>query len=275
MTDIWTDERLAAALGREESRLARLREDALRGEAMLACARVLGALHEERAVLAGIAQTIERAALQEDVGALAQAQQRLHEHRDRTRALQAQLQVLSADAHIDELTGCVDRVGFDAALAREWDRAARDGASVGLVVVDLGADGSPAGASAPAEAVRAIARTLQAVVTGPGAVVARIGTAHLAALLPQAQLDEVLGVGERLRLAAQGDPATGERLAVGVAAVEPSAASPELLLERAEAGAARAAAIEGRSAVAAGADGFYVPQPAPGRAPAPTPRRSR
>jgi GGDEF domain-containing protein len=278
MTGSWTDERLAVALDREDCRIERLRDDGLRGDAALQCARLLGALHQERVTLASIGETIERAALQDDVAALAQAQQQIQEHRERTRALQAQLQALSADAHIDLLTQCVDRVGFEQALAREWDRAARDGTSVGLVVIDAGADASPAGDTRPADTLRAIGRAVQAVVAGPGTVVARVASTQFAALVPQAQLGEILAVGERVRTARQEYASAGEALAVGVAALEPSAAAGvEVLVERAEAAVARAAATGRVWTVAAGADGFFVPQVDPGRSSAqgPAPRRGR
>jgi diguanylate cyclase (GGDEF)-like protein len=273
MSISWTDALVLETLGREGVRLDRLREDAERGRLAIRYAHAVSALDCARSGIAGIAQTIERAALREDVGALAQAQERIQGQRARIGLLEETIAALRADQHIDALTGCLDRGGFESAFAREWHRAARERTPLGLAVADAdrfedvnAVVGHPGGD----RALRAIARAIEAQATRPGEVVGRFGGDAFAVVVPHADLAGALALGERVRIAVsglqlrQGEVALPLSVSVGVAAAMPAAAvTHEELLRRAEQAVSRAKAAGRAQAVALdvedGAEVFYAP----------------
>jgi diguanylate cyclase (GGDEF)-like protein len=270
MTLAWSDADVATALEREACRLERLVDEADRAQAQVRHARALAALEQQRRSVTGMAEVIEQAALRDDVATLAQAQARIRDQRAQIARLDAQLEALRAEHHIDGLTGCANRAGFAQALGREWRRAQREAQPIGMVLVGIASGDGAVGALAD-DALRAIARAIRAEATRPGELVARIGTNAFAVLAPHAQLAHALALGERVRCALPGEAAAGVALAVGVTAMMPSAGSPQELERRAERALARAAdAGRGRAValtVERGADVFFIPS-APARQPA-------
>jgi len=107
-------------------------------------------------------------------------------------------------AFTDALTGIANRRAFDRALERERARAARENASLAILMIDLDyfklyndAYGHPAGD----DCLRHVAAALRANVRRPGDAVARYGGEEFVALLPGADVDGGIAVAEELRAA--------------------------------------------------------------------------
>lgn len=131
----------------------------------------------------------------------------------------------------DPLTGCLNRRGFEQALAREVARASRAGSELALLVVDLDhfkmvndTYGHPAGD----EVLRAVGRLLlQAARVGD--MVARVGGEEFAILLPTTGAEGALHFASRLCDIVRGHPfpigpgraPLGLTTSIGVAAVAP------------------------------------------------------
>jgi diguanylate cyclase (GGDEF)-like protein len=119
-----------------------------------------------------------------------------------------ELEALAGLARRDALTGLPNRRAFDEALAREVARAARAGAPLAVVALDVDHfkrvnDGH--GHAAGDAALRAVAaRALAALRTGD--LLARVGGEEFAALLPGAALADAREVAERVRLAVAAAP---------------------------------------------------------------------
>jgi len=153
-----------------------------------------------------------------------------------------ELEALAALARRDPLTGLANRRALEEALAREVGRAARDGAPLAVVALDVDhfkrvndAHGHAAGDAVLAAVAARAAEALRA-----GDLLARIGGEEFAALLPGATLEAAAEVAERVRarIGAAPVPAGEARLAVtvsaGVAALAP-AEDGAALLARADA----------------------------------------
>ncbi|RYB02539.1 diguanylate cyclase domain-containing protein [Lichenibacterium ramalinae] len=120
---------------------------------------------------------------------------------ERLAALNAEL---AAVASSDALTGLANRRRFDAALAEEAGRAARDGTPLSLLMLDVDrfklyndAFGHPEGDAC----LRAVADALLTVVRRPSDLVARYGGEEVAVLLPGTDAAGSLRVAERCRAA--------------------------------------------------------------------------
>ena len=131
----------------------------------------------------------------------------------------------------DPLTGCLNRRGFEQALAREISRASRAGTDLALLVLDLDhfklvndTYGHPAGD----EVLRTTGRLLLDAVR-VGDIVARVGGEEFAVLLPATNDEGALGFASRLCEVIRGHgfalSADGRTIrvstSVGVAAVAP------------------------------------------------------
>lgn len=107
----------------------------------------------------------------------------------------------------DALTGVPNRRSFDAMLATEWGRAARDGQPLSALMVDVDRFkqfndryGHPAGDLC----LRAVGAALETVMRRPADRIARFGGEEFAAILPNTTMEGACLVGERLVAAVQG-----------------------------------------------------------------------
>jgi len=150
-------------------------------------------------------------------------------------------QLLSTDA----LTGIANRRRFDAALAREWERAARARLPLSLLMIDVDhfkAFNDHCGHQRGDECLRQVARVLVNAVGRPGDLVARYGGEEFICLLPA--IDEAgarLVAGRLLRavravaIPHPNSPA-GPRLtiSIGVATTDEFAGGPDALVALAD-----------------------------------------
>jgi diguanylate cyclase (GGDEF)-like protein len=153
-----------------------------------------------------------------------------------------QLAELAEASRRDPLTALPNRRAFDEDLAREAARAARTGAAVAVVVLDVDrfkAVNDAHGHAAGDAVLRAVAARAAAAIRA-GDLLARIGGEEFGILLPGADLARAADAAERLRAALAAAPieAAGRALAVtasfGCAALAPGE-RPEALLARADA----------------------------------------
>lgn len=194
----------------------------------------------------------------------------ISERKAAERRLQQANAALQRLSLVDAVTDVANRRQFDRALADEWARAMRTGASIALVVVDVDhfkpyndRYGHPAGD----ECLRRIASVLGRTLQRAGDLVARYGGEEFAAVLPLTDADAATAVAERMRrgVEALGMPHGAVPLGVvtisgGVAATRPEiGANPLDLLARADAALYEAkAAGRNRIVTASGADAVPV-----------------
>ncbi len=152
-----------------------------------------------------------------------------------------QLADLALASRRDPLTGLPNRRAFDEDLAREASRAARTGAPLAVVVLDLDrfkAVNDAHGHAAGDAVLRAVASRASAAIRA-GDLLARLGGEEFGILLPEADLARAVDVAERIRitLAALPVETAGAALAVtaslGCAALAPGEA-PDALVARAD-----------------------------------------
>jgi diguanylate cyclase (GGDEF)-like protein len=171
---------------------------------------------------------------------------------------------LESLAATDALTGVPNRRSFDFVLAREWRRAQREQSSLGLLLLDIDhfksfndRYGHPAGDAC----LTRVAAAVVDAVRRPSDVTARYGGEEFAVVLPATALDGAISVAEAVRSAVAtlsiphiDNPYGFVTVSIGASAIIPqSAASPELLLNDADA-ALYAAKHAGRNRAATGGD---------------------
>jgi diguanylate cyclase (GGDEF)-like protein len=133
----------------------------------------------------------------------------------------------------DGLTGIANRRCFDERLAVEWQRVARDGGPLALLLVDADcfkALNDECGHLYGDECLRELARLCSAAVDGERDLVARYGGEELVLLLPGRDLRAARRIAERLRkrieAAAMAHPSSPVApcvtVSIGVAALQPS-----------------------------------------------------
>lgn len=204
--------------------VVRIRTRALRRQAETLRARV-----DEQTV--ALTQTVDR--LREAQDALVDQNALLAVTNIRLEQANEKLEELST---VDELTGVSNRRHFDQALADEWERAARAGAPLALVMLDLDAFkelNDTHGHQAGDECLRAVGRLLRDALRGSGDVVARYGGEEFAIIFPGTTAEAAAIVAERLRLRIE---STGSLTAsFGVAAEVPRhGVDPHVLVARAD-----------------------------------------
>ncbi len=125
--------------------------------------------------------------------------------------LKAQSDLLRRWVYIDGLTGVHNRRHFDTTLAQEWQRAAKLGAPLSVLLLDVDHFkhyndfyGHPAGD----ECLRKIATALQHAVKRPADLLARYGGEEFACILPGTAFDGAMALAQRL-----GDQVSGLRIA--------------------------------------------------------------
>jgi diguanylate cyclase (GGDEF)-like protein len=183
---------------------------------------------------------------------------------------------LTTLSNTDALTGVFNRRHFDRALAEAWTEAVARREWIAVVMVDVDhfkMFNDAAGHAEGDRCLQTVATAIAAQVRGKSDLVARYGGEEFIALLPQADLDGALGIGERIRAAVERlnivNPGHPDRklvtVSVGIAAVRAdiSDASPANVLRAADT-ALYAAKATGRNYVcgASGTDEASL-RPAP------------
>ena len=127
-----------------------------------------------------------------DVTAIKQAEGELRELTDQLRSM----------ATTDGLTGLMNRRAFDTTLAEELERTARNRLPLSLLLLDVDrfkAYNDGYGHQAGDEALKAVAKTLNAALLRPRDVAARYGGEEFAAILPDTDEASAAVVAERVR----------------------------------------------------------------------------
>lgn len=153
----------------------------------------------------------------------------LREAKERAETLAAELEKLSA---LDGLTGIANRRRFDQIFEREWNRAARSGQPLALILCDIDyfkEYNDRYGHQAGDACLRQLAQLLESGLRRGGDLAARYGGEEFAILLPDTTLAHAVGIAETLResLRKIAIPHAGSRIGAslsasfGVAAVLP------------------------------------------------------
>lgn len=103
---------------------------------------------------------------------------------------------------LDGLTGIFNRRRFDETLQKEWERAARESAELGLIMMDLDcfkAYNDNYGHLLGDGCLRLVAKALKASLRRPADMVARYGGEEFAAILPRTDAAGAENVAERMR----------------------------------------------------------------------------
>ena len=154
----------------------------------------------------------------------------------------ARLERLSAT---DGLTGIGNRRAFDTALQLEWNRAAREGTCISLIVLDVDwfkAFNDEYGHPAGDDCLRTIASTLESALRRPPDFAGRFGGEEFVALLPGIDAAGAAEAAERLRclvmktgLSHFRSPLSLVTISLGVATACPHAGGePQTLIEMAD-----------------------------------------
>ncbi|WP_338663450.1 diguanylate cyclase [Pararoseomonas sp. SCSIO 73927] len=138
-------------------------------------------------------------------------------------------------AATDGLTGLANRRRFDEALAVEWRRAAREGTWLSMLLLDVDRFkmfNDRYGHLAGDDALRAVARAMEAAIRRPGDLAARYGGEEFAVILPNTDAAGAREVAElaRAAIARAGIPHEANEsglvtASIGVAAAQPVAAT--------------------------------------------------
>lgn len=178
---------------------------------------------------------------------------------DTQNALEARNRDLDRQARTDALTGLYNRRYFDEVFAQELARAARDGAPVSLIILDVDffkRFNDTYGHAAGDDCLRMIGDVLAQTINRPGDVAARLGGEEFAVLLPGTAhagagfVAECIrqAVSER-RVAHSGNPAHVVTISAGVAAGGPGQPSTTRAVMEAADAALYAAKESGRNCV--------------------------
>jgi diguanylate cyclase (GGDEF)-like protein len=151
------------------------------------------------------------------------------------RLLFAQTEALERLTTLDPVTGLANRRGWEEALEREWERCAREGTPLGLVLVDVDhfkQVNDTFGHAAGDRALAVVAGLLTAALRRPGDLAARLGGDEFGLLLPGTDAQGTASTAARLLADARraragapdGDAGSGLTVSVGVHATRPRAA---------------------------------------------------
>jgi diguanylate cyclase (GGDEF)-like protein len=126
------------------------------------------------------------------------------ERRRLTRELHAALRNATNLAAIDALTGISNRRTFESHFREQWQLAARNRTSLGLLMIDIDhfkSFNDTLGHQAGDECLRAVAQVMKSLATRPSDLVARFGGEEFVVLLPNTPLEGARGIAERVRAA--------------------------------------------------------------------------
>ena len=115
--------------------------------------------------------------------------------------LKFQSDLLRILVFLDGLTGVFNRRYFDQQIAVEWARAARNGSSLSLILLDVDhfkRYNDHYGHQAGDDALRLIASTLKSCLRRPADLVARYGGEEFACVLPETSFDDALSLAHEL-----------------------------------------------------------------------------
>lgn len=118
--------------------------------------------------------------------------------------LKAQTDMLTQLSLVDELTGIPNRRHFDMSLRQEWQRLARSGEYLSVVMIDVDhfkQYNDNYGHSAGDECLQQVAKALDSVINRAGDMVARYGGEEFVGLLPGVNGDNSVIIGEWFRRA--------------------------------------------------------------------------
>ncbi|MEP9348792.1 sensor domain-containing diguanylate cyclase [Xanthobacter sp. KR7-225] len=225
----------------------------------LACFLALAWFAAERLIIAPIERLTravkavgqEEAETVDDVGvtefeplveAVDQMARRLSERNRELRGLNDRLTAL---ARTDGLTELANRRTFDVQFSQDWVAAREAGAPLTLVMADVDsfkAFNDTYGHLAGDDALRAVARTFAAAVTGSGYFVGRYGGEEFVILLPGVEVEHGIALAEEVRamvaaLGIENRQSAARRLTIslGVASVIPNGSGPDALVASADA----------------------------------------
>jgi len=137
------------------------------------------------------------AGVRTEVTELVRHQQQLTRLNLRLSEANARVELLS---ETDAVTGIANRRRFDRRLAEEWDRVARDGVTLGLLLVDIDdfkAFNDRHGHQAGDACLKHVAAVLAACASRPTDVVARYGGEEFAILLPHTGGSDLMHLAQR------------------------------------------------------------------------------
>lgn len=178
------------------------------------------------------------------------AQQQRDEAYSALREMQKELEIKNSElerlSSLDGLTGIANRRIFDEFIKREWLRAARDGRSISLILIDIDHfkkfnDGY--GHQGGDDCLRKVARTLAATVKRPSDLVARYGGEEFAVVMPDTDREGAANIAEALRSGIDNMNLTHEfsttadhvTISLGVATMPPNGTTaPEELIAKAD-----------------------------------------
>lgn len=146
--------------------------------------------------------------------------------------LKVQSDLLRELVFIDGLTGVYNRRHFDERLAREFQRARRQGSSLALMMIDVDyfkRFNDRYGHLAGDDGLRRVAATLKAQLKRPADLLSRYGGEEFACVLPDTELPGGLALAEEMGTAvlalgiahADSDVAPSLSVSIGVAALRP------------------------------------------------------
>jgi diguanylate cyclase (GGDEF)-like protein len=164
-------------------------------------------------------------------------------------------------ATIDVLTGVANRNAFDAALAREWRRAALAGSPLSLLMIDVDffkSFNDEYGHVAGDACLQQIAGIAQDCLVRPTDAFARYGGEEFVAILPDTELDAAVRIAETMRSAVERRAILHEAsslgrisISVGAATLRPTVDGDAIALVRAADSSLYEAKQRGRNRVAA------------------------
>jgi two-component system chemotaxis family response regulator WspR len=134
------------------------------------------------------------------------AQKQRDEAYRRLREMQAQLEASNLELQRiscqDGLTGIYNRRHFDTYLENEWARAARDGASIALILCDIDyfkPYNDHYGHQAGDDCLQRVAQVFRDVLQRPADLVARYGGEEFVVVLPHTEVDGAMRIAEAMR----------------------------------------------------------------------------